>query len=181
MHLIEIYALTCGLKIDRPFIHTEEVPLPSGKYITFHGDCAKGNSRSYDHWNIVIDGIKDLGYEIVRLGTDPIDVVNPALNESYCKSLNLFETSFVIKNTSLHLGYDSSLVHIASALSKKIVALYSSYSQHSRPYFSNEEDIRLHEPDWNVHLPSYGYQEEEPLINLIPPEKVIQSVKGLLL
>ena len=70
MHIVECYALSCGLKIDKPYIPQEEIDLPSGKYITFHPDCAKGNTRSYIYWEKVLEKVSDLGYEIVRVGTD---------------------------------------------------------------------------------------------------------------
>ena len=180
MHIVECYALSCGLKIDKPIIEAEKIELPPEKYITFHGDCAKGNTRSYEYWKDVLDEIKDLGYKIVRIGQDTQEVVHECLDETYYQKTSLRQLAFLIKNSSLHLGYDSFPVHLASFYSKKIVALYSLYASHSYPYWSDKRDIRLHEPDWKKYKPSFHYFEQTPIINTIDYQKVVASVKELL-
>ena len=47
MHIIEQYALSCGVKIDKPQITDNFFPLKEKKYITFHSH-AKFDSRNYD-------------------------------------------------------------------------------------------------------------------------------------
>lgn len=180
MHLAEVYALTCGLKIDKPYIKLQEIQIPSEPYITFHPHCEKGKSRIYKSWDLVIQGIKDLGYNIVQvggLGGDTYDGVD----SSYLGKTNSNELAFLIKNSSLHLGYDSFPVHVASTLGKKIVCLYSVYASHSRPYWSREEDVILLEPNWDDRKPSFSYSPpHEPLIDSIDYKEVIESVKELL-
>ena len=187
MHIIECYALSCGLKIDKPTMEIEEIELPTEKYITFHPDCGKGNTRNYEHWGAVLDEIKDLGYKILRIGDDEKSLERDittsqadCLDETYFNALNLKQLAFLIKNCSLHLGYDSLPIHIASMFSKKIVGLYSLYSSHSYPYWSKKEDIRLHEPDWKLYKPSFNYMEQTPIINTIDHKEVSCSVKELL-
>ncbi len=180
MHIVECYALSCGLKIDKPYIPQEEIDLPSGKYITFHPDCAKGNTRSYIYWEKVLEKVSDLGYEIVRVGTDEPQQDFEGINIEYFHSLNTRQLTYLIGNASLHLGYDSLPVHIASALGKKIVCVYSVYSSHSYPFWSKKEDIRLHEPDWSEHRPSFNYFEQNPIINTIDHNEVSSSVIELL-
>ena len=51
MHLVETYALNCGLKIEKPHIKLEEIELPEKKYITLHTHCEKGTARDYKNWN----------------------------------------------------------------------------------------------------------------------------------
>ena len=180
MHIIECYALSCGLRIDRPILEEEEIELPSSKYITFHGDCSKGNTRSYEHWGGILDEIQDLGYKIIRVGNDDKAVLHECLDDTYHMKTSLRQLAFLIKNSSLHLGYDSFPVHLASHFSKKIVAIYSLYASHSYPYWSDKKDIRLHEPDWKKYKPSFHYFEQTPIINTIEPTMVTSSVKELL-
>ena len=55
MHLLEQYALSCGLKIGKPFLYDHFYPLPnSNKYITIQKE-AKFPSRTYKYWQSVID------------------------------------------------------------------------------------------------------------------------------
>jgi ADP-heptose:LPS heptosyltransferase len=182
MHLCEIYALTCGLKINKPFIKLSEIDLPKDPYITFHPDFSKGVSRRYSYWSSVIDRIKDLGYKIYRVGTDDKSFDHADVDDTYFKKCSISETAYLIKNASLHLGYDSSLVHVASVVGQKIVSIYQCYSSHSYPYWSEDEDIRLIEPDWTIQLPPMIYQEEQkyPVINTISPIEIASAVKELL-
>ena len=53
MHLIETYALNCGLKIDQPSIYEKYCPIPFDDYISFQ-PCSKYDSKSYDLWQEVI-------------------------------------------------------------------------------------------------------------------------------
>ena len=72
MHFLECYALNCGLKIDKPFIHEEECEVPSEEYITFHG-THDFQSKSYSHWQSVIDLIlaEYPNLKIVQIGNEP--------------------------------------------------------------------------------------------------------------
>ena len=36
MHLVEQYALSCGVKIDKPAVEVNFFPLPFDKYIIIH-------------------------------------------------------------------------------------------------------------------------------------------------
>ena len=54
MHLIETYALNCGLKIDKPSIYEKYCPIPFDDYISFQ-PCSKYDSKSYDLWQEVIN------------------------------------------------------------------------------------------------------------------------------
>ena len=53
MHLIEQYALSCGVKIDKPHIETSFFPVPSEKYITVHASSGM-ESKNYDYYDDVM-------------------------------------------------------------------------------------------------------------------------------
>ena len=54
MHLVEQYALSCGVKIDKPFIDTSYFPISADKYITLHASC-RIQSKTYDYYNDVVE------------------------------------------------------------------------------------------------------------------------------
>ena len=70
-HLVETYALNCGLKIDKPFLLEKYFPLEFDNYITFH-PFSKYESKSYDYWQDVIDFIhpelEKAGIRILQIG-----------------------------------------------------------------------------------------------------------------
>ena len=69
MHLLDRYALSCGVKIDKPFISEHYYPTTLDKYIVFQ-TSGKGNSRQYDYWTKVFSFIKEYteDYKIVHVG-----------------------------------------------------------------------------------------------------------------
>lgn len=71
MHLLEQYALTCGVKIDKPTIYESFYPINSNKYICFH-PTSKYDSKVYDYWQIVLDLIlpvlRNHKIDVVQIG-----------------------------------------------------------------------------------------------------------------
>ena len=57
-HLIETYALNCGLKIDKPFMLEKFFPIDVENFITIHPN-SKYTSKCYDHWQEVVDLIRE--------------------------------------------------------------------------------------------------------------------------
>ena len=56
MHLVEQYALSCGVKIDKPQVETSFFPLPFDKYIILHASSGMP-SKNYDYFEDVIETI----------------------------------------------------------------------------------------------------------------------------
>jgi len=183
MHLIETYALNCGLKIEKPHIKLEEMELPSKNYITAHTYCEKGSGRNYRNWNSVMLELisnEKFDFEIVHIGGLESERLI-GCNDKYLGKTNFHQLAYLINNSQLHLGYDSFPVHLASHFSKKIVALYNSYSQHSYPYWSDPKDIVLLEMDYEQHgKPSYAYSDPLDLMNKVEYMTVVNSVLQLL-
>lgn len=182
MHILEAYALTCGCKIDKPFIQEETIEIPDKQYITFHPYDPKGDARFYEKWQDVIDLItqnSNFTYDIIQTG-GVLDSRYNGVRHDYLGKTSYNSLAYLIKHAELHLGFDSLPVHIASYYDRKIVALYGYYSQMSRPYFSNEKNVKIFEPDFSVVKPSFSYNDPHKLINTIDSHEVYLAVLNLL-
>lgn len=178
MHLIETYALNCGLKIDKPFIYEKYCPIPFDKYISFQ-PCSKYSSKSYDLWQEVIDQIVPI------LQEDEIHVVQiggkdekPIKNCYHLQGkTNINQAAYIIKRGLLHFGADSFGVHIASSYDKPIVALYSnSRPENAGPYFSSKDNVKILEISKKDRKPSYSAEESPKTINEIDPIEIANSI-----
>ena len=185
MHQLETCALVSGAKIGKCFIQEEEIEIPHGEYITFHPHHDKGTARQYDHWGRVINLITDElpNIQIVQIGQsndtpyyDDLHCVDPSL----LGSTTYNSLAYVIKNSVLHLGYDSLAVHLASHYQKKIVALFPHWAKSSGPYFSRPEDVILFEPDFSKIKPCFSYDDPYRLLNTIAPEDIARATIHLL-
>ena len=180
MHLIEAYALSCGVKIDKPFILESFFPLPLEKYISLQPFSKP--SKNYDYWqeviNLILPHLIENNISIVQIGADK----EPILQNCYSVvgQTDIKQAAYIIKNSLLHVGADSFGVHIASGYDKKIVALYSNNNINNvKPYWSKEEDVILLEPKRNSK-PNYSLDENPKSINAIEPEKIAKSILQML-
>lgn len=182
MHLLESYAVSAGAQIGKCYIKEQVIDLPQNKYITFHGINPKGSSRQYDHWQKVIDILlssKQFDYEILQIG-GITDNRFENINTDYLGKTSYHQLAYLIKHTSLHMGFDSLPVHLASHYNKKIVAIYCHYSSISGPYFSHPNDIKILEPKFDRIKPTYSHHDPNNLIQHIDPFEVSNAVLSLL-
>jgi ADP-heptose:LPS heptosyltransferase len=181
MHLLECYSVTAGAQIGSCFIHEEKIDLPQTPYITFHGYNPKGQSRQYDYWHKVIYQLKNnpnFNYDIIQVGganDKKYDV-----NTNYLGKTSYHSLAYLIKHASLHLGFDSLPVHLASYYSKKIVAIYAHYSANTGPFFSNTNDIILLQPDHSKIKPVFADIDPFNQINTIDSNQIYESILSLL-
>lgn len=181
-HLIEEYAKNLGVKIGKPIFPTHYIPIIDDKYITVHVDN-KIDSKFYEFFPEVIELLKNLlhplGYKIYQIGGGD-DPQLPLVDKSFL-GFSRKQTSYIVKNASLHLGIDSFPVHQASSFGVPIVVLYSHiYPNHAYPYWSDKSRVRILEADRNGRKPSYSYHEKPKSINTIKPEDVVKNVCELL-
>lgn len=181
-HLIETYALNCGLKIDKPYIYQRFFPLNAEKFITIHPN-SKYQSKCYDYWQETVDAIlpelSKNNISIVQIGTKEDQPIRGCLHTQGQTSIN--QASYIIGKGLLHLGADSFATHVASALGKKIVALYSNnFAKVVRPYWTKDSDGALFEPDRSIKKPGFSEEENPKSINEIKPEDIAKSVLSLL-
>lgn len=182
MHLLEQYALSCGLKIGKPFMYDSFYPTPEGKYITLQIE-SKSPSLQYKYWQLVVDLIKPIlskaDIEILQIGSKN----DKALKDVVCTSgkTSIPQAHYLIRNSQMHVGIDSFGVHVASGLGKKIVALYSNMTpKNSGAYWSNASDFIPIQSPRGSRKPSYSLDENPRTINEIKPETIANSVLELL-
>ena len=123
--MLETYSLTTAMPIDKCFIAEEEILLPRFPYITFHPCDTKGTSRQYSYWSDVIDGLKnspEFNHEIIQVGGENDDRYD--VNTAYLGKTSIHSLAYLIKNSSLHLSYDSFPLHLASHYDIKIVCIF---------------------------------------------------------
>jgi len=178
MHLVETYALNCGLKIDKPFIYEKYCPIPFDKYISFQ-PCSKYTSKSYDYWQEVINQIlpqlNEKNIHIIQIGGKDEKPIENCYHLQGKTNIN--QAAYIIKRGLLHFGADSFGVHVASYYDKPIVALYSnSRPENAGPYFSSKDNIKILEIDKKNRKPSYSAEESPKTINEIDPIDIANAV-----
>ncbi len=183
-HLIETYALSCGAKIEKPYLYQSYFPVPIEKYITFQAQ-SKFDSKNYSYWQDVIDIVapvlQEQGISIVQVGQG---------NENYYKQVidlrgktNIHQLGYVIEKATLHVGPDSFGVHLAAMYDVPIVGLYSIIqSSVAGPYFGNKSRQILFDTytKGKTGKPSYAAQESPKTINLVKPEEIADAIFKLL-
>ena len=178
MQLIETYALSCGLKIGKPFIYEQFFPCPWDKYIILHAGGGM-DSKKYDYYQEVIEILKPHlpDFTILQIGSKNEKYINGCVN--LLGQTNIHQTAYLIKNSALILGNDSCNVHIASGFGVPIVSLYGSTTPYNHgPSFS--KNFCPIEADRNGNKPSYSSEEHPKVINNILPEKIAKSVLSML-
>jgi hypothetical protein len=177
MHILERYALSCGVKIDKPFILEQYYPISLDKYIVFQ-TSGKGNSRQYDYWLKVFQYIREYtnDYKIVHVGLESDQSV-AGIDIDLRGKTSIRQLAYLIKNSSLYLGIDSLSTHLAGHYDKKIVALYSyCYAQNCFPIWGKSHNRSLIEVDWAEQgKPSFSLTEKKKNINTIKPETIAKA------
>lgn len=181
MHLLESYACTSGLKIDKPFIYDKFFPVPTERYITLQPFSKP--AKSYDYWKEVIELIKpyldDLDIKVIQIGAKGETNIDGCVNIQ--GQTSIAQCAYVIKNGILHIGVDSFAAHIASGFNKKVVCLYSNSNINNvRPFWTKDENCALIEPDRKGKKPVYALNHSPKLINTISPETIAQAALDLL-
>lgn len=176
MHLLEQYALSCGVKIDKPFIETSFFPLPFEKYIILHASSGMG-SKNYDYWQDVVNEFLSLHseFKIVQIGGNEDIKINGVYR--LCGKTNLKQTAYLIKNCQAIIGNDSFSMHVAGGFNKPIVSLYGIlFKNCCKPYFGDEDNKFLLEADFSKIKPTFSANENQKRVNEIKPEKIVSSL-----
>lgn len=175
MNRVESFALQAALKISEPFIENHFYPTVDRKYITFHSH-GEEDSRNYSHLQEVIDILQPIlnkkGIKIYQLGAHKdISIGNC---RSFLNQTSINQCSYLVKNSLLHFGVDSFLLHVASFHKTPIVGLYSNKPKEiSRPLWNKEFQILIESFD---EYPSYAAVESPKTINRITPESVCAEI-----
>jgi len=179
MHLLEIYALSTGSKIKKPFILKKYFPIPFEKYITIQNSSGMPG-KCYDYFQNVVDFLLPLlekeNYKIVQIGSKDDKPLNNVINLQ--GQTNIHQTAFIIDNAKLHIGNDSFAIHVASAFNIPLVALYSvSSPEIAGPFWKNDNQICLTPENWK---PSFNPNDSPKRINEIKIEQIINTILKLI-
>lgn len=178
MHLVEQYALSCGVKIDKPQVETSFFPLPFDKYIILHASSGMP-SKNYDYFEDVIETIyphlESHAIKIIQIGgKDDI-----ALHNCYHLQgkTTLHQTFYLIKNCLALLGNDSFSTHVASGFNKKIVSLYgNSPKECCGPFWGDDKNQILLQGKLNSIKHSFSPQEKNKSVNNICSWEIASSI-----
>lgn len=186
MKLLDVYALNCGAKIDKPFIYETYFPLPLDKFITFQAQSQQHiDAKNYAYWQDVIDIINPV---LHKLNIKIIQVGQP--HEQHYQNIidirgqtSTHQLAYVLNHSMLHFGPDSFCIHLASAFDIPLVGLYSStMPEIAGPQFGTPEKqvlFKCYERLKNKK-PSFAVQEDPKSINTIKPEEIAAAVFKLL-
>ena len=179
-HLAEEYAKSCGVKIGKPILKPHYFPILYDKYITIHND-KKVQSKEYDMWPEVIgllrSHLKDI--KIIQIGAKGEETIEGV--DAHMPTETLKQSAYLIENSLAHMGIDSVPVHIASALDKPVVGIYShTYANTCSPLWNEKTKAITIESDRGGNKPSFSLNENPKTINFINPEKIAQGVLDVL-
>lgn len=179
-HLAEEYAKSCGVKIGKPVLKTHYFPILEDKYITIHND-KKVQSKEYNLWTDVLSLLKpELGdIKVIQIGAAGEETIEGV--DKHLPTNTLKQCSYIISNSLGHVGIDSVPVHIASALDKPVVGIYShTYANTCSPLWNEKSKAIVIESDRGGKKPSFSLEEHPKTINFIKPEEIAQSVLDVL-
>jgi hypothetical protein len=178
MHILEQYAVNCGVKIGKPFISPEFYPLNfQGKYICLHAGSGM-DSKNYDYFDEVVDLIRphleQKNIKIVQIGGPKERLVKgcyPALGSTKR------QMAYLLQNSELYFGNDTMSLHFASHFQKKIVCVSTVlYTSNFYPYWSRKDDYSIIESHRNGNKPTFSAFESPKSINFINPEEIAKEI-----
>lgn len=174
MHELESFALSCGSKIDKPFIEQNYFPLVDKKFICI-SQASSTPSRSYSFFNDVLFHINPFlekeGISIIQLGDAPQQLFGV---KSF-PSLNVRQFAYLINKSLLYFGNYNLYTHIACYFDKPVVCPHNyDYLDTFKPYWSNENCSILMEKI--AKKPSFSAEENPKTIDAIKPEVIAKSI-----
>jgi len=181
MHLVEVYANSSGVKLDKNPVepYYKFAPLPE-KYITINPSSGM-ESKNYDHYGLVMDFLmpffEKMGISFVQLGLPKDPYLPGCIDFRY---LELEQSNYVVKNALMHLGNDSVMGHVAGKYGTPTCILFGpTYANVCKPYYHTENSIFI-ESHRNGNRASHSRSENPKTINLINPEDVASAVLKIL-
>lgn len=181
MHILEQYAVNCGVKIGQPYIFKEYIPIPFDKYIVLHAGSGM-ESKNYDYYDDVVSFLKPYldkhNIHIVQIGGEKERKIK---NCYYLLGSTKKQMAYIIDNSLLYFGNDTISLHLASYFQKKIVCASSVlYEECFYPYWSNKKDYVIINSHRNGLKPSFSNHESPKTINLINPEEIVKHILNYL-
>lgn len=176
MHKLESFALSCGSKIHKPYIHKTYYPIVDKKFICV-SESFDIESQKYDFFDDVIFHIKPYldksEISVLELGNQSPQ--NLFYAKPY-KHLNYSQSNYLLSKSILYFGNNNLYSSVASALNKKIVCPNKiSYAGLDSPYWSNPKDCKIIQAESDL-VPNFDDKEEPKTINDVKPEVVAKEV-----
>lgn len=174
-HLVQEYAKSCGVKIGKPIVSCNFLPIPCEKYITIHNSAIQ--AKDYPYWNEVFEivgkSLEKRGISIVQIKHgDEKDISGV----HHIASGTLKQLFSVVKNSMLHIGQDSIFSHFAAHSDVKTVTIYSNANpENIRPWSAKGKHIEIISPKNGAKF-SYSNQETPKTIDGVYPEVVAESI-----
>ena len=182
MHIIESYATSCGVQIDKPYIYEKYFPMVADKYITI--DCdARSHAKLYHYWqeatDLLLPVLGENKISVVQIGRKDDPPMSGAYDTRSQASLN--QMAFILNGSLLHLGVDNFTSDLAGYYQTKNVCLFSnSLPEQSKPYWNKKKNCIFLESPKNGAKPSYAVVESPKTINNIKPNEIAEAVCKLL-
>lgn len=177
MHIIEAYALYCGLKIEKPFIHQEKVDGVEDKFILFNPH-SRGEAKNYKKWQQIIDIVKpkaeEKNFKIIQVDSSEKEY-------SGCQKINNIsfnQTAWLTNKCEFLIGIDSFCMHLASTFDKKMFILFGNHHYYNccKPYFSSAANIYPFIVDLKNKKPTFSYERGGEDFNTIDPSLVANTI-----
>lgn len=175
MHLLETYALSCGLKIDKPYVFEHFTHVPSKKFISF-------NKKSYPFYIEVISLIKPeldkRGIEILQLKATRANV---DIDFNIEDALSFGQWAYLIRHSLLHFGEEDFLFDLAGYYDIPRVILFSNtYPNNFKPYWGSEDKQRILFSTGPFTKPSFSVDPSANFVRYIKPEEIAKNIMELL-
>lgn len=178
MNIVESFALSTGLRIDKPDLYCASFPLPfQEKYIVITTSTGV-TSKNFPHWGWVLHlikpALKKLGFKTVQVGGEKDETVNADVDLRGIT--NLHQMFGIIRGSACVLAGDTSVIHVAGAFNIPIVSVFSiSHPSTSGAFFGDKEKHTYILPPYLNGRPSYHPGESPAVVSKVKPEEVANA------
>ena len=182
-NLLDVYARTAGLRIDKMHLFEQFYPLPvDGKYVVFISSSGQP-AKSYNYFRealwFMADGLKEAGLTTVQAGLK--EDLRIGCQVDICGETNPAQFFYVISNAELIICGDTSALHAAGHYNVPVISLFAiTDPKISGAIFGDKSKQVYLTPDIEGHRPSFDSNENPKTINRIYPERIVSAAKQLL-
>lgn len=167
--------MSCGLKIDKPFVWEHYTSIPFERFISFNRSC-------YPYYAEVLQLI---GPELKKAGIDVVQLKCPNnLSDtpiSIPDGMTFGQYAYIMKHSLLHFGEDSFLFDLAGHYDIPRLILFSNtYPNTSKPFWGTKEKERILFTTGPHSKPSLSPDPALNFVARIKPEQIALNIMELL-